>query len=233
MHFPDPYATPFVQSLVGRIWVNGLPARVGDEIAVLDPQGVVAGHFVVQKPGQFGMLQVYGDDPTTPVDEGAQPGDVLEVRVWDSYAQAERWGTLAIRLTPGAAIGAFQPATLPLTWADQSAVAVDIYAQAAAVDGELMMRYLFGFRGNDLVANVPIPAGAARTTAAGIVGYLQSSAGMLDVDGNGREDALSDGILILRHLLGMRGPGWEVDALPPDAQITNPNTLNMRIWTIR
>lgn len=47
----------------------------------IDPDGVVCGAAVVHTEGQYGLLACYGDDPTTPKDEGAQAGDVIRLVV--------------------------------------------------------------------------------------------------------------------------------------------------------
>jgi uncharacterized repeat protein (TIGR01451 family) len=56
---------------------NGRPVPVGVTISAYDPNGVKVGQAVVSRPGRCGLLAVYGDDPLTTVDEGAQPGDVI------------------------------------------------------------------------------------------------------------------------------------------------------------
>ncbi|MEX2119535.1 MAG: hypothetical protein WD847_08060 [Pirellulales bacterium] len=84
---------------------------------------------------------------------------------------------------------------------------VDANAEADALtDGILMVRHLFGFSGNALI-NGAIGDGATRTTAAAIDAYLDQAVadGMLDVDGNGEADALTDGILVVRYLFGFSG----------------------------
>ncbi|MEZ6127353.1 MAG: integrin alpha [Planctomycetaceae bacterium] len=74
----------------------------------------------------------------------------------------------------------------------------------AATDGVLSLRYLFGFRNDALIANV-IGTGAVNTTAAQVETALADSAQMLDADGDGTQNAATDGILILRHLFGFSG----------------------------
>jgi len=41
---------------------------------------------------------------------------------------------------------------------------------------------------------------------------------LLDIDGNGDNDALSDGLLILRYLFGLRGSALIVDVVKSDAK---------------
>jgi subtilisin-like proprotein convertase family protein len=65
-------------------WVNFYgPAHlpVGTVVQAIDPDGVVCGATVVTTEGQYGLLACYGDDPTTPEDEGARPGDIIQLVV--------------------------------------------------------------------------------------------------------------------------------------------------------
>ncbi|NLE77445.1 MAG: hypothetical protein GX605_11925, partial [Chloroflexi bacterium] len=50
---------------------------VGTEVDAYDPQGVRCGNTTVEAPGAFGVMLVYGDDPETAADEGAEPGDPI------------------------------------------------------------------------------------------------------------------------------------------------------------
>jgi hypothetical protein len=49
----------------------------GSVVQAIDPDGVECGRFVTHTEGQYGYLHVYGDDPLTPEDEGASPGDAI------------------------------------------------------------------------------------------------------------------------------------------------------------
>ncbi|HNZ38247.1 MAG TPA: FlgD immunoglobulin-like domain containing protein [Candidatus Latescibacteria bacterium] len=60
---------------------DGRPLAAGSLVQVFDPDGVECGRFVVVTPGKYGYLHVYGDDPLTPEDEGAVPGDSLRFMV--------------------------------------------------------------------------------------------------------------------------------------------------------
>ncbi|MGC8839311.1 MAG: hypothetical protein ACP5UM_12945, partial [Anaerolineae bacterium] len=71
-------------------WVNfygvnstlgGAPLPVGAVVAAYDPDGVQCGAFTVVSPGQYGVMAVYADDPFTPEDEGAEPGDPISFTV--------------------------------------------------------------------------------------------------------------------------------------------------------
>lgn len=63
--------------------LNGNPVPQGALIDAFDPDDVHCGQFVVHTDGEYGFIHVYGDDQlTTPgLDEGAEPGDELELRI--------------------------------------------------------------------------------------------------------------------------------------------------------
>ncbi len=61
--------------------IDGNPVQAGDVITAYDPSGTLAGRSTVSSEGQFGLLAVYEDDPVTPVDEGAELGDVISFKI--------------------------------------------------------------------------------------------------------------------------------------------------------
>ena len=72
----------------------------------------------------------------------------------------------------------------------------------AQTDGVLIVRYLSGFTGSSLVTGALGPT-ATRIDPAVFKAYLDSIRPLLDIDGNGKVDALTDGLLIVRRLLGL------------------------------
>jgi hypothetical protein len=92
--YPIPNTTP--------LWVNfygstSLPT--GTVIQAVDPDGVMCGTTMVHTPGKYGLLACYGDDPMTPEDEGAQPGDTVRLVVdgetlatgtWTGHGERQR-----------------------------------------------------------------------------------------------------------------------------------------------
>jgi len=71
-------------------WVNfygpaessdGQALPPGTVVAAVDPDGVRCGAVTIAVEGQYGLLPCYGDDPTTAADEGADPGDTIELVV--------------------------------------------------------------------------------------------------------------------------------------------------------
>ena len=82
---------------------------------------------------------------------------------------------------------------------------VDANTQSEAVtDGLLLIRYMFGLTGTALTHGAVGPL-AQRSTAAAIESYIAGAGMLLDVDGNLQVDALTDGLIIIRYLFGLRG----------------------------
>ena len=87
----------------------------------------------------------------------------------------------------------------------------------ALTDGLLVLRYLFGISGLPLINDTVGPQ-ASRDTVQLIVGYLNTIRPALDIDGNGQPDALTDGLLVLRYLFGVRGDALIAGAIGPQAK---------------
>ena len=75
---------------------------------------------------------------------------------------------------------------------------------AAETDGLLVMRHLLGETGDVLTADA-LGANAQRGQPDAIASYLSGLPWQLDIDGDGAHDALTDGLLIVRFLRGLRG----------------------------
>ena len=88
-------------------------------------------------------------------------------------------------------------------------------------DGLLLVRYLIDIRGSALT-NLALAADAHedRDTHEEITAYLQGlvDRDVLDVDGNGTVGLLTDGLLIVRYLIDIRGPELTNLALAADAR---------------
>ncbi len=69
-------------------------------------------------------------------------------------------------------------------------------------DGVLLLRYLFGYTGTALTSGAL--GSLASRDAAEIVTHLNAHRTLLDVDADGNVYAQTDGLLILRYLLGLR-----------------------------
>lgn len=92
-------------------------------------------------------------------------------------------------------------------------------AYEARFDGALIVRYLLGVAPSPLITSA-VGANAKRTTASQIAEYLDFIRTQLDVDGDGAVRALSDGLLMVRYLLGLRGNALIAGAVAPGASRT-------------
>jgi hypothetical protein len=92
-------------------------------------------------------------------------------------------------------------------------------AYDALTDGLLALRDLFGLSGASLVTDA-VGAGAQRATPAAIAQYVTDVLPRLDVDGNGQADALTDGLLVIRYLFGVRGASLVAGAIGTGATRT-------------
>lgn len=81
-----------------------------------------------------------------------------------------------------------------------------VSAATEANDGLLILRYLAGISGAALLSGNVVSGDATRNTSAALTAYLDDLKPKLDIDGNGQVDALTDGLLISRYLLGITGP---------------------------
>jgi len=99
-------------------------------------------------------------------------------------------------------------------------------AADAATDGILILRYLFGFRG-DTLTNGAIGASATNSTTATIEAALGESLAMLDVDGDGVRNAATDGILVLRYLFGFLDNTLVAGAIGSNAILTTGEQVKL------
>ena len=68
---------------------NARAVAPGAVVRAYDPGGVLCGQFTVSAAGSYGLMAVYRDDPFTPdVDEGAEPGDVIDFEIDGAPATA-------------------------------------------------------------------------------------------------------------------------------------------------
>ena len=73
----DLHPTPWFVDFVGeQSTLGGQPLPVGAVVRAYDPNGVLAGCVEVTLTGWY-LMPVYGDDPLTDLDEGAEPGDTI------------------------------------------------------------------------------------------------------------------------------------------------------------
>ena len=71
-------------------------------------------------------------------------------------------------------------------------------------DGLLVIRHLFGFSGDALISDA-VTVGANRQSSEAIAKYLTEGNLELDIDGNGKAEPLTDGLLLIRYLYEFSG----------------------------
>ena len=86
---------------------------------------------------------------------------------------------------------------MPATWDFDSNGTAD-----ALTDGLLMLRHTFGLVGEELTGGVI--ASDSSMSSAEVANALSSAMMIADIDDDGSVDALTDGLLLLRHLFGLR-----------------------------
>ena len=101
----------------------------------------------------------------------------------------------------------------------------------ALTDGLLTIRYLFGLTGPSLTNGALGPT-ASRTDPVAVKAYLDGIRPALDVDGNGAPDALTDGLLIIRYLFGLRGNSLIAGAIDPSATRTTTDAIEAYLQTL-
>jgi hypothetical protein len=74
----------------------------------------------------------------------------------------------------------------------------------ALTDGLLLLRSMFGLDGNALTSGA-IASDATYVSSAEVESQIATLGALIDIDGNGQIDALTDGLLILRYLFGLEG----------------------------
>ncbi|MBC7710730.1 MAG: Ig-like domain repeat protein [Rhizobacter sp.] len=114
--------------------------------------------------------------------------------------------TTATRYTAGVNL------TRPLSVADSATV-------TASVDGAMIARYLAGVSGGAIAQGIDT-TGALRTDATEQARYLDIIRPLLDIDGNTSFNPLTDGLLVVRYMLGMRGDALVAGAVGSGAMRT-------------
>ena len=104
----------------------------------------------------------------------------------------------------------------------------DNHAYDALTDGLVAMRYLFGLSASAMIAG-GLGDSAQRTMAGDIVGYLNDIAPLLDIDGDGEINPLTDGVLIIRYVFGLRGDALIADAIGKNAIRSLPDDIEKQL----
>ena len=100
----------------------------------------------------------------------------------------------------------------------------DNLGTAPLTDGLLVIRHLFGFTGDTLIASAT-DASAMRNSADDISAYLKAAESELDIDGSGDVTALTDGLLLIRYLFGFSGDSLISGAVGTNATRTTSTEI--------
>ena len=101
----------------------------------------------------------------------------------------------------------------------------------ALTDGLLLLRGMFGLDGSSLVTGT-LASDAVYTDSVDIEARIEILGDLLDIDGNGQIDALSDGLLTLRYLFGLEGDTLINGVLAGDATRTSAEEIEAYIETL-
>ena len=93
----------------------------------------------------------------------------------------------------------------------------------ALSDGLLILRYSFGLT-NESLTNDAIASNSPISSSEVIASVTETMA-IADVDGNGEVDALTDGLLVLRYLFGLRGESLIGGVIADDATRTTAASI--------
>jgi hypothetical protein len=183
-------------------WRGG--AYIGDN----PPTAVVNRFAVIFTEGSSGFQYHYVQTGESSVANGASA--TVGVQSATTGSRFTQYSFDQAVITPGTVLSAVLTASalgpgtctpLPAILNVDDSDAPDVYN--AATDGVLLLRYLLGVRGSALTQNAL--GTNARRNAAQIEAHLAASLAELDVDGDGAIRATTDGVLILRRLLGLTG----------------------------
>ncbi|TAG50188.1 MAG: Ig-like domain repeat protein [Betaproteobacteria bacterium] len=95
-------------------------------------------------------------------------------------------------------------------------------------DAVIIVRYLMGIRGAALLVNTF----AEGSDPAPVVQRLDNLLPLLDIDGDGQTDAMIDGTLMMRYLLGLRGTALIAAGLSANATRTQPLDIENHLLSI-
>jgi len=101
----------------------------------------------------------------------------------------------------------------------------------ALTDGLLLLRGMFGLSEGALISGA-VASDAAYASSSEIVSRIDMLGDLVDIDGNGRVDALTDGLIILRYLFGLRGGVLINGVIASDATITSADGVGAKMESL-
>jgi hypothetical protein len=132
---PTPWFNAFRSDTGTDSEFNGQPVAVGSIITAYDQSGVLCGIDTVESEGEFGYFSVYGDDPNSIEDEGADPGEEIVFKIngktadvtGDNIWQHQKLSPIVLSASSTIAITAIRlPSTRVVQFGDTAHIRVDV-----------------------------------------------------------------------------------------------------------
>ncbi|UVW34028.1 hypothetical protein NYF23_08255 [SAR92 clade bacterium H455] len=128
------------------------------------------------------------------------------------------------------------PGFLTLSSADENSAAgpLDIDGNGkydALTDGILLLRGMFGLTDTVLI-NGALASDATYTTGVEIASEIDGLGDSIDIDGNGTADALTDGLVILRYLFGLRDDVLINGVIASNATLSDASDISAKIESL-
>jgi hypothetical protein len=101
----------------------------------------------------------------------------------------------------------------------------------ALTDGLLLLRGMFGLSEGALISGA-VASDAIYTSSGEIVSRIDMLGDLVDMDGNGRVDALTDGLIVLRYLFGLRGDVLINGVIASDATVTSADGVSAKMESL-
>jgi hypothetical protein len=98
----------------------------------------------------------------------------------------------------------------------------------ALTDGLLLLRGMFLLSGDPLISDA-VASDAEYKTSDEVASRIDMLGDLVDIDGNGTVDALTDGLLILRYLFNLRGDVLINDVIASDATVKTAEDVEAKI----
>ncbi|MDA8885852.1 hypothetical protein N9H96_03685, partial [Porticoccaceae bacterium] len=98
----------------------------------------------------------------------------------------------------------------------------------ALTDGLLLLRGMFLLSGDALISDA-VAADAVYKTSDEVASRIEMLGDLVDIDGNGNVDALTDGLVILRYLFNLRGDVLINDVIASDATVKTAEDVEAKI----
>ena len=98
----------------------------------------------------------------------------------------------------------------------------------ALTDGLLLLRGMFLLSGDPLISDA-VASDAVYKTSEEVTSRIEMLGDLVDIDGNGTVDALTDGLVILRYLFNLRGDVLINDVIASDATVKTAEDVEAKI----